>query len=36
MGEIGEIGWYLKLDPSIDKKITASGTKKDKEKERIR
>lgn len=36
MGELGEIGWYLKLDPSNDKKALTSPNKKEKEKERIR
>ena len=35
MGDLGEIGWYLKLENNVQNKVN-SNQRKDKEKERIR
>lgn len=36
MGEINEVGWYLKLERIIDKKGSSGNIKKNKEKEKVK
>ena len=36
MGEVGEIGWHLKLESLADKNGKGQGQRKEKEKERIK
>lgn len=36
MGELGEIGWYLKLESLTGSKITGIGVRKERQKDKLK